>query len=64
MSRYELYCPPPREWPSRGAAKFRRLYGVAPVQWLAGALLLPGTAARAAVQGLPEAALSREVATI
>ena len=64
LSRYELHCPPLREWPARGAANFRRLYGAAPVQWLAGALLLPGTAGRAAVRSLPQAALSREVNTI
>ena len=64
MSRYELHCPPVRQWPARGAANFRRLYGMAPVQWFAGALLLPATSARAAVLGLPQAALSREVNTI
>jgi hypothetical protein len=35
-----------------------------PWGWLAGALLLPGTPARAAVMALPTAALSVEVTTI
>lgn len=64
MSRYEFYCPPPHQWPARGRDGFARLYGMAPVQWLAGALLLPGTAARATAMSLPAAALSEPVATI
>jgi hypothetical protein len=37
---------------------------VAPWRWLAGAMFLPGTPARAAAYALPEASLSREVVAI
>lgn len=69
MSRYEFYCPPPREWPARGAANFARLYDAAmyrvlPWRWMCSLIFMPGSPAGNAVRSLPEAALSREVNTI
>lgn len=69
MSRYELHCPPPRQWPAIWRARFLWLYETAidrvlPWQWMCSALFLPGTPGRTALDGLAEAALSREVEAI
>ena len=74
MSRYELYCPPVREWPARGRDNFLRLYDAAmdrviPWRWMCSMVLMPGSPSHQALTGLveaslPDAPLSREVATI
>jgi hypothetical protein len=69
MSRYELYCPPVRQWPALGRERFLWLYDTAmdrviPWRWMCSAILMPGTPSRAAVDGLPQAALSAETAKI
>ncbi len=69
MSRYELHCPPPCQWPSLAAGNFARLYDAAmdrviPWRWMCSAALMPGSPAYIAISAVPEAALSREVNTI
>lgn len=60
MNRYELHCPPVREWPARWQANFLRLYDAAmyrvlPWRWMCSLFFLPGTPSRRALTGLVEA---------
>jgi hypothetical protein len=69
MGGYEFYCPPVRQWPAIWKARFLGLYDAAmdrilPWRWMCALFFLPGTPSRAALDGLVDAAVSAEVATI
>lgn len=64
MSRYELCCPPVRQWPAMAKSNFIRLYDTAmdrviPWRWMCSVSLLPGSPAYKAIVDMREAA--REV---
>jgi hypothetical protein len=60
VSRYELCCPPVREWPARGKANFLALYDTAmdrvlPWRWMCSAIFMPGSPSHTALVDLREA---------
>jgi len=65
----EFHIPPLRQWPALWWERFLWLYDTAmdrvlPWRWMCALFFLPGTPSRAALDGLAEAALSREVEAI